>query len=752
MVRPEELDAINELYEQMGAAHAAARKKLRRPLTLTEKILVSHVRDLATQGFIRGTSYLTLQPDRVAMQDATAQMAILQFMQARRQSVAVQTSIHCDHLIQARVGVTEDMRFALEANREVYDFLRSAAARYGMGFWEPGAGIIHQVFLEQYAFPGGLIIGTDSHTPNGGGLGMLAIGVGGSDAADVMAGLPWEVKCPKLIGVRLTGSLNGWTSPKDVILKLCGLLTTKGGTDNIIEFFGPGARSISCTGKGTITNMGAELGATTSVFPFDERMAAYLNATDRSPVAALAEQHRAELVADPEVEQDPKRFFDEVIEIDLSSLEPYIVGPRRPDAARPISQLAKNIAQGGFPPRIKAALIGSCTNSSYEDIGRSAAVARQAERASLKAQCYFLITPGSDQIYHTIERDGQLKALEAIGGTVLANACGPCIGQWKRDDITPGEVNSILTSFNRNFPGRNDGTAETLAFMGSPEIVTAMALVGDLRFNPLKDPITAPNGERVMLSPPAAPELPSQGFASGSAGYVPPKPFAERGRIEVMIAPTSERLQRLEPFPAWDGKDFDQLPILIKVSGPCTTDHISPAGKWLRFRGHLERISDNMFTAAVNVFTGETGTAMDCLDQQIKPIPQVARHYKAEALGWAVVGDENYGEGSSREHAAMSPRFLGCKLVIAKSFARLHLTNLKKQGILPCTFANASDYDKVKALDRISVTGLSQLAPGKPLPATLHHADGGTGAIPLAHSMTDEQIRWFKAGAALNLR
>ena len=751
MVRPEELDAIRRLYEQLEAAHEVGRQKLGRPITLTEKIFLSHVSDLATQEFTRGVSYLALRPDRVAMQDATAQMAILQFMQAGRDTVAIPTTIHCDHLIQARVGATEDMKTALEANREVYDFLRSAAARYGMGFWEPGAGIIHQVFLEQYAFPGGLLIGTDSHTPNGGGLGMLAIGVGGSDAADVMAGLPWEVKCPKLIGVHLTGALTGWASPKDVILKLCGLLTTKGGTDKIIEFFGPGTRSISCTGKATITNMGAEVGATTSVFPLDERMVTYLKATGRTEVASLAEQHAKALTADPEVAQDPKRFFDELIDIDLSSLEPYIVGPRRPDTARPISQLAGDIEQGKFPSRIKAALIGSCTNSSYEDIGRAAAVAEQARRAGLKSQCYFLITPGSDQIHHTIERDGQLNALEAIGGTVLANACGPCIGQWKRDDITPGEVNSILTSFNRNFPGRNDGTAETLSFMGSPEIVTAMALAGDLRFNPLTDPVTTPDGRRVMLKPPAAPELPSRGFAQGMAGYVSSKPLAERKRVEVVISPTSERLQRLAPFPAWDGKAFDRLPVLIKVKGQCTTDHISPAGKWLRFRGHLDQISDNMFTSATNVFTGSMGTAVDQFDGQTKPIPQAARHYKSEGLGWAAVGDENYGEGSSREHAAMSPRYLGCKLVIAKNFARLHLTNLKKQGILPCTFADPSDYDKIRVDDRMSVHGLAELSPDRPLTATLHHADGTTERLMLQHSLTEEQIRWFRAGAALNL-
>ena len=500
---------MTQVYERLETSHAAARKAWKRPLTLTEKILVAHVKDFASSSFVRGKSYLTLQPDRVAMQDATAQMAILQFMQAGRDTVAVPTTVHCDHLIQARVGIAKDMQEALAANQEVYDFLRSASQRYGMGFWEPGAGIIHQVLLEQYAFPGGLMVGTDSHTPNGGGLGMLAIGVGGADASDVMAGLPWEVKCPKLLGVRLTGSLNGWTSAKDVIIKLCGILTTKGGTDHIIEFFGPGTRSISCTGKGTITNMGAEVGATTSVFPFDERMATYLRATGRSEAAALAEQQTRALTADPDVEQHPARFFDRVVDIDLSSLEPHIVGPRRPDAAHPISQLAKEIEQAGFPPKITAALIGSCTNSSYEDIGRAAAVAREAQRIGLKSKVYFLITPGSDQIHHTIQRDGQLKTLEAIGGTVLANACGPCIGQWKRDDVKPGEVNSILTSYNRNFPGRNDGTSTTLSFMGSPEIVTAMALVGDLRFNPLTDPVTTPDGKQMMLTPPKAPELPT---------------------------------------------------------------------------------------------------------------------------------------------------------------------------------------------------------------------------------------------------
>ena len=751
MLTPDDLTFIKRLYAGFAQKQGALRKRLGRPLTLAEKILVTHVADPARQEFARGQSYLTLHPDRVIMQDATAQMAILQFMLAGRDTVAVPTTVHCDHLIQARVGASDDMKAALAANREVYDFLRSSSQRYGMGFWEPGAGIIHQVFLEEYAFPGGLIIGTDSHTPNAGGLGMLAIGVGGADAADVMSGLPWEVKCPKLIGVHLTGELNGWTSPKDVILKVCGVITTKGGTNKIVEYFGPGTRSISCTGKATITNMGAELGATTSVFPFDERMSTYLRATNRKDVADLAEQARRHLVADPEVEQDPKRFYDEIVEIDLSALEPYIVGPRSPDVARPISQLAKELEKSGWPAPLKAALIGSCTNSSYEDIGRAAAVAEQAHKAGLKARCYFLITPGSDQIYNTIQRDGQLQALEAIGGTVLANACGPCIGQWKRDDIKPGEVNSILTSFNRNFPRRNDGTAETLAFMGSPEIVTAMALAADLRFNPLTDPVKTADGRSVKLAPPTAPELPSKGFASGAAGCIAPLPADQRRAIDVVVPPNSERLQILEPFEAWDGKDFEKLPVLVKAKGQCTTDHISPAGKWLQYRGHLDKISDNMFSGADNAFAKEAGTGIDQLDGQTKPIAQVARHYKQQGLGWVAVGDHNYGEGSSREHAAMSPRFLGCKAVIAKSFARLHETNLKKQGVLALTFANAADYDLVQAKDRVNLVKLAGLAVGQPVTMLLEHPDGSIDTLQLAHSFTEEQIRWFKAGSALNL-
>ncbi|MBI3324987.1 MAG: aconitate hydratase [Candidatus Omnitrophica bacterium] len=747
----DDLARIRHLYARLPQAQALVRKRLGRPLTLSEKILAAHVADATSQAFERGRSDLSLSPDRVIMQDATAQMAILQFMLAGRDTVAVPTTVHCDHLIQARVGAAEDMKAALEANQEVYDFLSSSSQRYGIGFWQPGSGIIHQVFLEQYAFPGGLIIGTDSHTPNAGGLGMLAIGVGGSEAADVMAGLPWEVKCPKLIGVYLTGRLSGWASPKDVILKVCGLLTTKGGTNKIIEYLGPGTQSISCTGKATITNMGAEVGATTSVFPFDDRMAVYLRATDRGQIAQLAEQSRAVLVPDPEVEQDPARFYDELVEIDLSRLEPHIVGPQSPDVARPISQMVRDLEQGGWPSAIKAALIGSCTNSSYEDIGRAAAVATQAQAAGLKARCYFLITPGSDQIHTTIRRDGQLKALEAIGGTVLANACGPCIGQWKRDDITPGETNSILTSFNRNFPRRNDGTAETLAFMGSPEIVTAMALAADLRFNPLTDPLTTPDGRTIRLEPPSAPELPERGFAAGTAGYLPLLSNTERERIQVKIKPGSERLQTLAPFPAWDGREFERLPILLKATGQCTTDHISPAGKWLRYRGHLDKISDNVFLGASNAFTTQAGTGVDQLTGQVKPLSEIARHYKAQGLGWIVVGEENYGEGSSREHAAMSPRYLGCQAVVAKSFARLHETNLKKQGILPLTFVNPRDYDAIRVDDRISLVGLQTLAAGSSATMRLQHADGSTDAVSLAHSLTDEQIRWFKAGSALNL-
>ncbi|OIO38239.1 MAG: aconitate hydratase, partial [Candidatus Omnitrophica bacterium CG1_02_49_16] len=711
----------------------------------------THVTDLKNQEFKRGESYLSLQPDRVAMQDATAQMALLQFMQAGRNSAAVPSTVHCDHLIQARTGAADDMQNALEANKEVYDFLRTACERYGIGFWQPGAGIIHQVVLENYAFPGGLMIGTDSHTPNAGGLGMLAIGVGGADASDVMAGLPWEVKCPKLVGVYLKGSLGGWTSAKDVILKVCSLLTVKGGTDKIIEYLGPGARSISCTGKGTITNMGAELGATASVFPYDEKMAAYLKITQRADVARFAEQRKEFLAADSQVEKAPKRFYDQVLEIDLSTLEPYVAGPHTPDLARPISQLAKDVKEKGYPVQIKAALIGSCTNSSYQDIGRAADVATQAKKAGIKTKCYFLITPGSDQIKNTIQRDGQLKALEDIGGTVLANACGPCIGQWKRDDIKKGERNSIINSFNRNFPARNDGNAQTLSFIASPEIVTAFALAGRLDINPLTETIAA-DGKSLKLVPPSGDELPKNGYAASAAGFIAPRPERERTQIKVAINEKSERLQTLAPFTPWDGKDFENLAVLVKAKGKCTTDHISPAGPWLKYRGHLDKISDNMLLGAHNVFTDVSGTARNWLKNGTVTTPaEAARDYKKNRMGWVVIGDENYGEGSSREHAAMSPRFLGCRAVIAKSFARIHETNLKKQGILPLRFENVQDYEKIKADDRLSIRGLKGLAPGKSLELTLTHADKSAEKIELGHSFTAEQVAWFKAGSALNL-
>jgi aconitate hydratase len=743
---------LQKLYSEFPGKCDFLRKKLGRPLTLAEKILAAHAADLKSQEFARGESYLSLHPDRVAMQDATAQMALLQFMQADPESVAVPTTIHCDHLIQARVGASEDMKNAMATNKEVYDFLESASRRYGIGFWKPGAGIIHQVVLENYAFPGGLVIGTDSHTPNAGGLGMLAIGVGGADAADVMSGLSWEVKCPKLIGVYLKGSLSGWASAKDVILKLCGILTVKGGTDKIIEYFGPGTRSISCTGKGTITNMGAEVGATTSVFPLDERMISYLKMTRRSDIAALAEKYRQFLIADPEVEKNPEKFYDEVIEIDLSTLEPYVVGPHTPDLARPISQLAKEAREKDYPAQLKAALIGSCTNSSYEDIGRAAHVAAQGAKAGLKAKCYFLITPGSDQIQNTIRRDGQLQTLEKIGGVVLANACGPCIGQWKREDIQQGEKNSIITSFNRNFPARNDSNPQTLAFIGSPEIVTAFALAGRLDFNPLTDKIKTADGREIALSAPSAPELPQGSYAPGEAGFIAPLPAAERKKMQVVIDHKSERLQKLEAFAPWDGKDFKGLLVLLKAKGKCTTDHISPAGPWLRYRGHLDKISDNLLLGANNVFTEKPGTVKNWLEGgKITTPSEAARDYKSEGEAWVVIGDENYGEGSSREHAAMSPRFLGCRAVIAKSFARIHETNLKKQGVLPLRFKNTSDYDKVREDDHLGIQGLKDLAPGKNLKLTLTHADHSTEVLEVTHSFTQEQIGWFKAGSALNL-
>ncbi|MBI4208872.1 MAG: aconitate hydratase [Deltaproteobacteria bacterium] len=742
---------VERAYATIRKNLEGVRKRFHRPFTLSEKILFGHLDHPETQELKGGESILSLRVDRVAMQDATAQMAILQFAQAKIPRVAVPTTVHCDHLIQAYVGSKKDTETALSANKEVYDFLSSASQKFGIGFWKPGSGIIHQVVLENYAFPGGLMIGTDSHTPNAGGLGMIAVGVGGADAVDAMAGLPWEVKQPKLIGVRLTGKLNGWAAPKDVILWVCEQLTVKGGTNHIVEYFGPGVPSISGTGKATICNMGAEHGATTSIFPYDERMATYLKATDRGAIAEVAEKNRDLLCVDSEVEKNPERFFDRILELDLSKLEPYVNGPHSPDRARPISRLKADVQKENYPDLLKAALIGSCTNSSYEDIARVVDVAAQAKKAGLQAPIPLLVSPGSEKIFETIQRDGFVKMLEEIGATVLANACGPCIGQWKRDDIKKGERNSILNSFNRNFPGRNDANPETLSFIASPEMVMALGLAGRLSFNPLTDSLKTSDGREIRLQPPApAPEIPPKGFAKPMSGFVPP---AEEGeKIQIQVSPSSERLQLLEPFPAWDGSDFIECPLLLKARGKCTTDHISPAGPWLRYRGHLDKISDNMLTGAVNAFTGTAGKTRNLLTgAKEQPVPQVARSYKGVGRRWIVVGDDNYGEGSSREHAAMSPRYLGCAAVITKSFARIHETNLKKQGILPLTFSNASDYDKVQETDKISIVGLSALQSGKPMRAVLHHADGKTEELTLNHSLTPEQIRWFHAGSALNL-
>ncbi|MCY4131189.1 MAG: aconitate hydratase [Nitrospira sp.] len=743
------IELVKTLYDKMPAAVEAARKQFGRGLTLAEKILVSHADNLETQVWNRGKAMLALRPDRVAMQDATAQMAMLQFIQAGKKKAAVPSTIHCDHLIRAEMGSSKDLLRACDENREVYNFLESAAKKYGIGFWKPGAGIIHQVVLENYAFPGGLIIGTDSHTPNGGGLGMLAIGVGGADAGEVMAGLPWEVLHPKLIGVKLTGRLNGWTSPKDVILYICGKLTVKGGTNKIVEYFGPGAETISATGKGTITNMGAELGATTSIFPFDQKMVDYLTITERKAIADLAEANKSMLVADPEVYESPEKYFDEILEIDLSTLEPHVVGPHSPDLARPISALEAEAKEKGYPVELKATLLGSCTNSSYEDISRAAHIARQGLKAGLKARTAFLVSPGSERIFHTMKRDGFLETFEELGATVLANACGPCIGQWKRADGVKGKSDSIVSSFNRNFPGRNDGIADTLSFLASPELVAAYALTGDLGFNPLEDTISTPDGQQLKLDPPQGEELPVQGFAKGEEGFVSP---AENGEgLAVDLPPDSERLQLLQPFPKWDGKDFEKLPLLIKTKGKTTTDHISPAGPWLKFRGHLDKISDNMFLGANNAFSGEAGKGNNVLTGESElTLAQIARDYKSKGIGSFVVGDENYGEGSSREHAAMSPRFLGVKAVLTKSFARIHETNLKKQGILPMTFADPANYDQIEQDDRVSVTGLNELAPGKPVSVTIHKKDGKEVTIQANHSMTEQQVKWFQAGSALN--
>jgi len=736
---------IQQVYTGMKVKQAAARQTFGRPLTLAEKILASHLASGLTAAPERHKTYVMLNPDRVAMQDATAQMALLQFMQSGRKKVAVPSTVHCDHLIAAKVGGAEDLAVAEDQNREVYAFLRSVANKYGIGFWGPGSGIIHQIIIENYAFPGGLLIGTDSHTPNAGGLGMLSIGVGGADAVDVMAGMDWELSWPGVIGVRLTGALRGWTSPKDVILRLLEILTVKGGTGKIIEYFGPGAQSLSCTGKATITNMGAELGATNSVFPFDESMAAYLTATGRGELAALATSHRQELSADPEVLADPAAFYDRVIEIDLGSLEPYVVGPFSPDLARPVSRLKAEAEKKGYPAELKVGLIGSCTNSSYEDIGRAANVASQALAHGLKAKSHFFISPGSEQVRATVERDGLLEPLRQIGGVVLANACGPCIGQWHRQDFTRPEKNSIITSFNRNFKGRADGNPETLAFIGSPETVTAMVIAGQLTFDPSRDTI-----DGITLLPPTADALPGNGFDPGSPNYL--EPAADGSALQVEVDPASQRLQLLSPFPAWDGKDFSEMLVLLKAVGKCTTDHISPAGPWLKFRGHLDNISDNMFIGASNAFAKGIGKGVNVLTHESEVgLSEIARDYKAKGRSWLAVGDENYGEGSSREHAAMEPRYLGMKAVIVRSFARIHETNLKKQGVLPLTFADPADYEKIAGDDRVAISGLVELAPGSRLTMTLTHKDGSVETFPVRHSMSAQQVEWFKAGAALNM-
>lgn len=739
-------ELVQNTYRKSNERLAIIRKRLNRPLTLAEKIVYGHLDDPQGQELERGKSFLLLRPDRVAMQDATAQMAILQFMLAGKEEAAVPATVHCDHLIQAYKGKEADMQASNKTNEEVFNFLATASSRYNIGFWKPGAGIIHQVILENYAYPGGLMIGTDSHTPNAGGLGMCAIGVGGSDASDVMAGLPWEVKNPKLIGVHLKGKLNGWTSAKDVILKLCGILTVKGGTDKIVEYFGEGTASISCTGKATITNMGAELGATCSVFPFDDRMATYLKATKRGDLAELAQKNKDLLVADPEVAKDPKKYYDEVYEIDLSTLEPHLVGPHSPDIARPISAIAKEAKEKGWPTKLSSALVGSCTNSSYEDIGRAAFVARQALDSGMKMQQPFLVSPGSTQIQNTIERDGLMQTLNGVGAIVLANACGPCIGQWKRDDIKSGDKNTIVTSFNRNFRGRNDANNETLAFIGSPELVMALGLAGRIDFNPITEDLDTPKG-KIHLKAPMAPELPEKGFVPDPAGYQAPA----GKNAQVAVNPKSERLQLLKPFTQWDGKDFVGQLVLAKAKGKCTTDHISPGGSWLKYRGHLDNISNNMLLGADNAFGGEIGKGKDQLTGAVAEFNKIAREYQKAGKGWVIIGDENYGEGSSREHAAMSPRFLGCTAVITRSFARIHETNLKKQGILALTFNDPKDYEKIKEDDRVSLVDLASFAPGKPVKMVIEHKGGAKEEIMLKHSYNAEQIKWFKAGSALNL-
>jgi len=742
-------ELVQKVYDTTRKRLEIIRGRFNQPLTLTEKVLFGHLADPENEVLERGKAYIQLQPDRVAMQDATAQMALLQFMLSGRDTTAVPSTVHCDHLILARSGADTDIEAAIDLNREVYDFLESTSARYGLGFWKPGAGIIHQVVLENYAFPGGMMLGTDSHTPNAGGLGMVACGVGGADAVDVMAGFNWEVLQPQVVGVKLSGSLHGWAAPKDVILKLLDILTVKGGTNRIIEYFGEGTESISCTGKATITNMGAELGATTSIFPYDKRMKTYLDATQRARIATLAEANRDLLTADPEVAADPEMYYDLVIEIDLDTLEPHIVGPHTPDLARPVSQMAADVAANGYSDTLTSGLIGSCTNSSYEDITRAADVAQQALDHGATIKCPLWVTPGSEQVEATIERDGQMGTLEKLGATVLANACGPCIGQWKRDDIADGTTNSIISSFNRNFAKRNDGNPKTASFISSPEIVIAYAIAGKLSFNPLTDEIESGGTSFKLEAPKPAPEVPANGFVFKVDGYLAPPD--ERSSLDVKVDPASKRLQLLNPFAAWDGADYEKLPVLLKADGKCTTDHISQAGPWLRFRGHLDNISDNLFLGAINAFADDPGHGIDIETGETVSLPALARSYKERGLEWVAVGDENWGEGSSREHAAMEPRHLGGKAIIVRSFARIHETNLKKQGVLPLTFADPADYEKILVDDRISIVGLADLTPGSPVTAVIHHKDGGTEEITLNQSLNDEQVEWFKAGSALNV-
>jgi aconitate hydratase len=741
---------IKKVYASLPAKVDAARTALGRPLTLSEKILFAHLHpDQALQVFERGKSYVDFAPDRVAMQDATAQMALLQFMQAGRPTAAVPSTVHCDHLITARVEADEDLKVANEESKEVYDFLASVSNKYGIGFWKPGAGIIHQVVLENYAFPGGMMIGTDSHTVNAGGLGMIAIGVGGADACDVMAGLPWELKWPKLIGIKLSGKLSGWTAPKDVILKVAGILTVKGGTGAIVEYFGEGAESMSCTGKGTICNMGAEIGATTSTFGYDASMHRYLKATGREEIAQLADSIAPYLNGDAEVYASPEKYFDQVIEINLSELEPHLNGPFTPDLATPLSKMKEAVAANGWPAKIEVGLIGSCTNSSYEDISRSVSLARQVNEKGLTLKSEFTITPGSEQVRYTVERDGFLEVFDQIGARVFANACGPCIGMWDRVGAEKKERNTIVHSFNRNFAKRADGNPNTLAFVGSPELVTALAIAGDLTFNPITDTLTNDKGEQVKLDEPTGQELPPRGFSVEDAGYQ--APAADGSQVNVVVDPASKRLQLLAPFQPWEGTDLRGLKLLIKAKGKCTTDHISMAGPWLKFRGHLDNISNNMLIGAVNFFNEKTDSVKNQLTGEYTPVPATQRAYKAASVGTIVVGDENYGEGSSREHAAMEPRFLGVRAILVKSFARIHETNLKKQGMLALTFANKNDYDLIQEDDTIDIIGLTEFAPGQPLQLVFTHADGSKDTIQANHTYNQQQIEWFKAGAALNI-